>query len=125
MNPKQKYRKDIKTAVQQIQQIIPVVNTSLNNVEGKLITIQSVIKKIDEASRHLSACIKAVKFLNQGATTLSLIPIIKVFITTLPQVLKTVETSLDTVQKTLNEESTSKKAGLGHRGVPKQHTNIY
>lgn len=95
--------KEFTLFVRKIEQQVPCVNASLNNVGDKLQTVHMVVSKIEETSKHLNTCISAVKNLSKGATFLSMVPLVGGFIGALSKVLKTVEGSLNAVQNALND----------------------
>lgn len=97
----QRSTQDIKTSIDQMRKLLPVVKNGLNEAEDKLQVIHNVTEQIEETLRHLSACQKAMKTLAQVATAMSAIPIIGSVANALSKVLKSAEKSLNTIQKSL------------------------
>lgn len=82
---------------------LPSINNGLNEVNDKLKIINDIISKVDEASNALNTCIKTLAVLADGASALSVVPIIGSFATILSKVLKSPEESLKILRNALND----------------------
>lgn len=94
---------DILSCVKKAEDILPAVNTGLNETSAKLRVVHDITGEIEETLTCLTKCIKALKALSEGATVLSVVPVVGSIANVLSKVLKSTEGALNAVSAVLNE----------------------
>ena len=103
---------DILSCVKKAEDILPAVNTGLNETSAKLRVVHDITGEIEETLTCLTKCIKALKALSEGATVLSVVPVVGSSANVLSKVLKSTEGALNAVSAVLNEIKNTAKVQL-------------